>query len=338
MVGSAAVAKEQEGLGALDRLLAATQAEMDKVNALILKRADSHVEMVPELARYLIEAGGKRLRPMLTVAAALLFGKGNGAQTNYAAAVEFMHNATLLHDDVVDESDLRRGRPAARIIWGNQASVLVGDYLLGQAFLMMVETGKLDALEVLARAATVIAEGEVFQLSKAGDLSATPEDYDQVIRAKTATLFQAAAEVGAMAGGADETGRIALRDYGMELGLAFQLVDDVLDYRGESGAMGKNTGDDLREGKMTLPVILTLADANPAEREIITAALGKPDASDAALSQVVAIMTRHDALARTVEEANSHVRKAREALGPLPPSEMKTILSDIAEFYVSRAY
>jgi octaprenyl-diphosphate synthase len=338
MAGSAAAAKQQDGLGALDRLLAATQAEMDKVNALILKRADSHVEMVPELARYLIEAGGKRLRPMLTVAAALLFGKGNGAQTNYAAAVEFMHNATLLHDDVVNESDLRRGRPAARIIWGNQASVLVGDYLLGQAFLMMVETGKLDALEVLARAATVIAEGEVFQLSKAGDLSATPEDYDQVIRAKTATLFQAAAEVGAMAGGADETGRIALRDYGMELGLAFQLVDDVLDYRGESGAMGKNTGDDLREGKMTLPVILTLADANPAEREIITAALGKPDASDAALSQVVAIMTRHDALARTVEEANGHVRKAREALGPLPPSEMKTILSDIAEFYVSRAY
>ncbi len=338
MAGSAAAAKQQDGLGALDRLLAATQAEMDKVNALILKRADSHVEMVPELARYLIEAGGKRLRPMLTVAAALLFGKGNGAQTNYAAAVEFMHNATLLHDDVVDESDLRRGRPAARIIWGNQASVLVGDYLLGQAFLMMVETGKLDALEVLARAATVIAEGEVFQLSKAGDLSATPEDYDQVIRAKTATLFQAAAEVGAMAGGADETGRIALRDYGMELGLAFQLVDDVLDYRGESGAMGKNTGDDLREGKMTLPVILTLADANPAEREIITAALGKPDASDAALSQVVAIMTRHNALARTVEEANGHVRKAREALGPLPPSEMKTILSDIAEFYVSRAY
>ncbi len=338
MAGSAAAAKQQDGLGALDRLLAATQTEMDKVNALILKRADSHVEMVPELARYLIEAGGKRLRPMLTVAAALLFGKGSGAQTNYAAAVEFMHNATLLHDDVVDESDLRRGRPAARIIWGNQASVLVGDYLLGQAFLMMVETGKLDALEVLARAATVIAEGEVFQLSKAGDLSATPEDYDQVIRAKTATLFQAAAEVGAMAGGADETGRIALRDYGMELGLAFQLVDDVLDYRGESGAMGKNTGDDLREGKMTLPVILTLADANPAEREIITAALGKPDASDAALSQVVAIMTRHDALARTVEEANGHVRKAREALGPLPPSEMKTILSDIAEFYVSRAY
>ena len=338
MAGSAAAAREQEGLGALDRLLAATQAEMNKVNALILKRADSHVEMVPELARYLIEAGGKRLRPMLTVAAAILFGKTEGAQTNYAAAVEFMHNATLLHDDVVDESDLRRGRPAARIIWGNQASVLVGDYLLGQAFLMMVETGKLDALEVLAKAATVIAEGEVFQLSKAGDLTATPADYDQVIRAKTATLFQAAAEVGAMAGGADEAGRVALRDYGMELGLAFQLVDDVLDYRGESGAMGKNTGDDLREGKMTLPVILALADGNPQEREIITASLGKPDASDSALAQVVAIMNRYNALGRTVDAAHEHVRAARAALAPLPHSEMHDILSDIAEFYVSRAY
>jgi octaprenyl-diphosphate synthase len=338
MVSAVAATKEQAALGALDRLLAATQDEMDKVNALILSRAESHVEMVPQLARYLIEAGGKRLRPMLTVAAALLFDKASGAQTNYAAAVEFMHNATLLHDDVVDESDLRRGRPAARIIWGNQASVLVGDYLLGQAFLMMVETGKLDALGVLAKAATIIAEGEVFQLSKAGDVTASAADYNQVIRAKTATLFQAAAEVGAMAGGADEAGRAALRDYGLELGLAFQLVDDVLDYRGESGAMGKNTGDDLREGKMTLPVILALADANPAEREIIAGALGQAEASEPILGQVVAILNRYNALGRTVAEAHEHVRKARAALAPLPESEMKTILSDIAEFYVSRAY
>ncbi len=338
MAVSAVKATEVAGAGALDRLLIATQAEMAKVNALILERADSHVEMVPELARYLIEAGGKRLRPMLTVAAALLFGKASGAQTNYAAAVEFMHNATLLHDDVVDESDMRRGRPAARMIWGNQASVLVGDFLLGQAFLMMVETGKLEALGVLAKAATIIAEGEVFQLAKTKDLNATPEEYDQVIRAKTATLFEAAAEVGAMAGGADEAGRVALRDYGRELGCAFQLVDDVLDYRGESGAMGKNTGDDLREGKMTLPVILALADANPAERDIIVAALGRPDASDSALAQVVAICNRHNTLGRTVDEANGHVQKARAALAPLPDSEMKTLLSDIAEFYVARAY
>jgi octaprenyl-diphosphate synthase len=335
---SAAAAKNEAALGALDRLLAATTDEMAKVNALILSRADSHVEMVPQLARYLIEAGGKRLRPMLTVAAALLFDNADGAQTNYAAAVEFMHNATLLHDDVVDDSDMRRGRPAARIIWGNPASVLVGDFLLGQAFLMMVETGKLDALGVLAKAATVIAEGEVFQLSKAKDLTTTEADYTEVIKAKTATLFQAAAEVGAIAGGADEAGRAALRDYGLELGLAFQLVDDVLDYRGEAGAMGKNTGDDLREGKMTLPVILALRDANPAEREIIASSLGNPDASAPALAQIVAIMERHGALARSVEEAQRHAAKARAALAAIPDNGMKTILVDIAEFYVSRAY
>jgi octaprenyl-diphosphate synthase len=335
---SAAAAKQATGAGALDRLLAATHGDMERVNALILKRADSHVEMVPELARYLIEAGGKRLRPMLTIAGAALFGGAKGAQINYAAAVEFMHNATLLHDDVVDESDLRRGRPAARMIWGNQASVLVGDFLLGQAFMMMVEAGDINALGVLSKAATIIAEGEVFQLAKAKDLSTTPEEYAQVIHAKTATLFAAAAEVGAMAGGADAKGREALRRYGEELGLAFQLVDDVLDYRGESGAMGKNTGDDLREGKMTLPVILALNEANPAERDIIVSALGKDETPDGVLAQIVAIFNRHDTLARTVEKADEHVRLAREALKPLPASEMKTLLSDIAEFYVSRAY
>jgi len=338
MASTAAAAKQANGAGALDRLLAATQAEMERVNALILKRADSHVEMVPELARYLIEAGGKRLRPMLTIAAAMLCGKARGAQIKYAAAVEFMHNATLLHDDVVDESDLRRGRPAARMIWGNQASVLVGDFLLGQAFMMMVEAGDIEALGVLSKAATVIAEGEVFQLAKAKDLSTTAEDYDKVIRAKTAMLFEAAAEVGAMAGGADPASRKALRDYGRELGLAFQLVDDVLDYRGESGAMGKNTGDDLREGKMTLPVILALGEVNPAEREILIAALGAPETSEATLNQVVAIMNRHGTLERTLELAQDHVNLAREALAALPASEMKTLLSDIAEFYVSRAY
>src|ERR1700754_4652796 len=175
MVVSAAAAKEEAGLGALDRLLAATAAEMEKVNALILQRADSHVEMVPELARYLIEAGGKRLRPMLTVAAAQLFGKSEGAHVNFAAAVEFMHNATLLHDDVVDESDLRRGRPAARIIWGNQASVLVGDFLLGQAFRMMVDVGSLGALKILSDASAVIAEGEVMQLAASKDMTTTED-------------------------------------------------------------------------------------------------------------------------------------------------------------------
>jgi octaprenyl-diphosphate synthase len=332
------VLAEATGAGALERLVAATQADMDRVNALILARANSHVELVPALARYLIEAGGKRLRPMLTVAAAQLFGASRGAEINYAAAVEFMHNATLLHDDVVDDSDMRRGRPAARMIWGNPASVLVGDFLLGQAFMMMVEAGDLEALGTLARAATIIAEGEVFQLAKARDLTTTAAEYEQVIRAKTATLFEAAAEVGAIAGGASADGRKALRDYGLELGLAFQLVDDVLDYRGERGTLGKNTGDDLREGKMTLPVIMALADANPGEREIIAGTLGNPEASDTALAQIVAIFNRHGTLDRTVDRAQAHVERARQALTSLPASAMRTLLSDIAEFYVSRAY
>ena len=322
----------------MDRLLTATQAEMNKVNALILARADSHVDMVPELARYLIEAGGKRLRPMLTVAAALLFGRSNGAHVNFAAAVEFMHNATLLHDDVVDESDMRRGRPAARVVWGNQASVLVGDFLLGQAFMMMVETRDVEALGVLAKAAATMAEGEVFQLAKTRDLSTTPGEYDQVIHAKTATLFEAAAEVGAMVGGADAAGREALRTYGVELGNAFQLVDDVLDYRGESGTLGKNTGDDLREGKMTLPVILALADATPAERSLIEGALGDVEVPDATVARIVAIMEKYDTLNRTVDKAHAHARAAREALRALPASEMRTILGDVAEFSVARAF
>lgn len=322
----------------IDRLLAATAGDMTMVNELILSRADSHVAMVPELARYLIESGGKRLRPMLTVAAAQLFGKGNGSAVNFAAAVEFMHNATLLHDDVVDESDMRRGKPAARMIWGNKASILVGDFLLGQAFMMMVETRDIDSLGVLSAASAVMAEGEVFQLSKTGDLTTTPEDYAEVIRAKTAVLFQAACEVGAMAGGADAAGRKALADYGLELGNAFQLVDDALDYGGQAGTLGKNTGDDLREGKMTLPIILALAEGTVAEREIITAALGDAEATAAQVADVVAILDRLNTLPRTLEQARAHARAAQQALEVLPESEMRGLLSDVVEFSVLRAY
>jgi len=323
---------------AIELLLKATEADMAKVNALILARAQSHVDMVPELARYLIESGGKRLRPMLTVAAASLFGQGTGSATNFAAAVEFMHNATLLHDDVVDESDMRRGKPAARMVWGNKASILVGDFLLGQAFMMMVETGDIGALGVLSAASAVMAEGEVFQLAKTGDLETTAADYAEVIRAKTAVLFQAACEVGAMAGGADAAGRLALQSYGLELGNAFQLVDDVLDYRGQSGTLGKNTGDDLREGKMTLPVILALADSTEAERAVIAATLGQPDATQDQVDAVVAIMERYDTLGRTLANADAHARSAQAALAPLPASPMKTLLSDVVEFSVLRAY
>lgn len=330
--------KETQAANPIDRLLQATAADMSKVNALILSRAESHVEMVPELARYLIESGGKRLRPMLTVAAATLFGKGNGSAIRFAAAVEFMHNATLLHDDVVDESDMRRGKPAARMVWGNKASILVGDFLLGQAFMMMVETGDIASLGVLSAASAVMAEGEVFQLAKTGDLTTTPEDYAEVIRAKTAVLFQAACEVGAMSGGADGAGRKALARYGLELGNAFQLVDDALDYGGQSGTLGKNVGDDLREGKMTLPVILALAEGDEAERQTIAGALGQADATDAQVRAVVDVMERYKTLDRTLQQAQAHARAAQEALAVLPESEMRGLLVDVVEHSVLRAY
>ena len=213
-ISQVSIAEDDVDQAPLVALVQATAGDMEQVNKLILSRANSHVELVPQLAHYLIRAGGKRLRPMLTLTAAKMFSEKQGYQVNYAEAVEFMHNATLLHDDVVDESEMRRGQPAARKVWGNQASVLVGDFLLGQAFLMMVETGDLAALEVLSRAAAIIAEGEVLQLSKARDLTTSEADYEQIIDAKTATLFEAATEVGAMAGNAPKKQRKALARYG----------------------------------------------------------------------------------------------------------------------------
>jgi octaprenyl-diphosphate synthase len=233
---------------------------------------------------------------------------------------------------------MRRGRPAARTIWGNQASVLVGDFLLGQAFLIMVESKDLEALGVLAKAASVIAEGEVFQLAKAGDLGTTAEDYEKIIHAKTATLFEAATEVGAMAGGADAASRKALAVYGRELGMAFQLVDDVLDYGGARGSLGKNTGDDLREGKMTLPVILALASGTAEEKAAIASALGNPEAGDTEVEAVLAIFNRYGTLAKTMAKAERHADAARAALDGLPASLERDILFDVPEFCTQRAY
>ncbi len=323
---------------ALVALTEATAADMEQVNELILARASSHVQLVPQLAHYLIGAGGKRLRPMLTLAAAKMFDAKSGNQINYAAAVEFMHNATLLHDDVVDESEMRRGQPAARKVWGNQASVLVGDFLLGQAFLMMVEAGDLTALGVLSRAAAIIAEGEVLQLSKARDLTTSEADYTSIIDAKTATLFEAATEVGARAGDAPGNCRQALARYGRELGRAFQLVDDALDYGGARGGLGKNTGDDLREGKMTLPIIIALKHASKSERATIGAALGNDASDEAALREVAAIINRYDGLKKTLQRAHAHAGAACRALNDLPKTNLRTILADVSDFCVARAY
>ena len=243
------------GIRALTDLVA---GDMSRVDETILSRAASHVSMIPDVARHLIASGGKRLRPMLTLATANLCGYVGDGHVKLAAAVEFMHTATLLHDDVVDESDMRRGKLAARMLWGNEASVLVGDFLLGQAFKMMVEVGSLPCLDVLSSAAVVIAEGEVMQLSAAKDTQTSEQDYLAVIRAKTAALFGAACEVGAILGDRAKAEAAACRDYGLNLGIAFQLIDDALDYGGTAATLGKNVGDDFREGKITLPVVLCL--------------------------------------------------------------------------------
>ncbi|TIM81443.1 polyprenyl synthetase family protein, partial [Mesorhizobium sp.] len=235
-------------------LIDLTSTDMGRVNKLILSKAGSDVEMIPEIANHLISSGGKRLRPMLTLASAQMFGYSGEGHVKLATSVEFMHTATLLHDDVVDESGMRRGKKTARMIWGNQASVLVGDFLLGQAFRMMVDVGSLEALDILSSAASIIAEGEVMQLAAAKNLETTEDEHFAVIKAKTAALFSAAAEVGPVIAQATRNDRAALRSYGMNLGLAFQLIDDALDYGGTSKDLGKNVGDDFREGKVTLPV------------------------------------------------------------------------------------
>jgi len=317
-------------------LLDLTADGMKRVNELILSKAGSDVEMIPEVANHLISSGGKRLRPMLTLAAAEMFGYAGDAHVKLATSVEFMHTATLLHDDVVDESDLRRGKKTARMIWGNQASVLVGDFLLGQAFRMMVDVGSLDALDVLSTAATIIAEGEVMQLAAAKHLETTEDEHFAVIKAKTAALFSAAAEVGPIVAGASRTDRAALRSYGMNLGLAFQLIDDALDYGGSTKDLGKNVGDDFREGKVTLPVILAYRRGTGAEREFWKRAIEDNQTDDAALEKATGLMTKHAAIADTIARARHFGDIARDALAPLPATSHKTALIDVIDFCISR--
>ncbi|QLF69554.1 polyprenyl synthetase family protein [Peteryoungia desertarenae] len=313
-----------------------TKSGMERVNQLILSKAGSDVQMIPEVANHLISSGGKRLRPMLTLATASMFGYEGEGHIKLATSVEFMHTATLLHDDVVDESDLRRGKSTARMIWGNQASVLVGDFLLGQAFKMMVEVGSLDALDVLATSAAVIAEGEVLQLSVAKNMETTEDDYLSVIRAKTAALFAAAAEVGPIIANTDRATRNALKSYGMNLGLAFQLVDDVLDYGGKAVELGKNVGDDFREGKITLPVILAYRRGTAEEREFWRSAIEKGDSSDEQLEIALSLIAKYGALNDTTLRAKHYGTIARDALAPLPNSEWKNALLDVIDFCISR--
>ena len=325
----------EKSLGELAALVA---ADMARVNAMILSRTGSEVAMIPEVANHLISSGGKRLRPMLTLATARLAGYEGEGHAKLAASVEFMHTATLLHDDVVDESDMRRGKVAARVKWGNEASVLVGDFLLGQAFKMMVEVGSLRALDILSSAAAVIAEGEVMQLAAAKNTETNEDEYLAVIRAKTAELFGAACEVGPVIAGRPKAEQAACRSYGMNLGIAFQLVDDALDYGGKAANLGKNVGDDFREGKITLPVVLSFRRGTDEERAFWKRVLEQGEIEDADLEQAIAIMRRHRALEDTVERARHYGAMARDALALFPSSPMKQALLDAVDFCIARAH
>lgn len=331
------VENEQNRTAGITNLVELVSEDMGAVNSLILSKAGSNVEMIPEVARHLISSGGKRLRPMLTLAAAQMYGYQGDGHVVLAASVEFMHTATLLHDDVVDESDIRRGKLAARKVWGNQASVLVGDYLLGQAFKMMVGVGSLEALDILSTASAIIAEGEVMQLGAAQDLSTGEAEYLAVINAKTAALFSAAMEVGPVIADAPDTAKQACREYGLNLGLAFQLIDDALDYGGSSAALGKNVGDDFREGKITMPVIVAYRAGDEAEKAFWRRSMEQGEVAEDDLAHAIALIQKHDAIALTVERAREFGELAKSACERMPDSAQARALSEVVAFCVNRA-
>ena len=324
----------------LDPLLALCADSMVQVDREIRVRMRSPVSLIPELATHLVGAGGKRLRPLLTVSAARLCGHPSTDERaiKLATCVEFIHSATLLHDDVVDVSALRRGKPTANSVWGDKASVLVGDFLFTRAFELMVEVGSLDILGVLSRASSTIAEGEVLQLTSQRDISTPEATYLEVIKAKTAKLFAAAAEVGAMVAGRNGPERVALESFGMNLGIAFQLVDDALDYSGREAQLGKTVGDDFREGKISLPVILAFLRGRASEREFWKRTIETLDQQAGDLERAQALIDRHGALADTFERARHYGAMARDALGLFPDSALKAALLEAVDFAIDRAH
>ena len=320
-----------------EQLASHLAAGMEAVNALIGERmASEHAPRIPQVTAHLVGAGGKRLRPMLTLAAAELCGYDGPFHVHLAATVEFIHTATLLHDDVVDESKQRRGRPTANLLWDNKSSVLVGDYLFARAFQLMVEPGNLRVLEILSNAAATIAEGEVLQLSAAQDLKTDEGIYLKVVRGKTAALFSAATESGGVLAGATAAQVQALFDYGDALGIAFQIVDDLLDYEGDSGATGKNIGDDFRERKLTLPVIKAVALADAEERAFWTRTIEKGDQREGDLDHAIALMQQHGTLDATRADALDWAARAKDAMQALPDHPLRQMLVDLADYVVAR--
>ena len=322
----------------LDALTELTADDIRRVNQTILQRMESPVILIPQVAGHIIAAGGKRLRPMLTLAGARMCGYEGDRHIGLAACVEFIHTATLLHDDVVDESDLRRGSATANSVWGNKSSVLVGDFLFSRAFELMVEDGDLDVLGILSRASSVIAEGEVLQLVTANDTETSETDYLQVIESKTARLFSAAAEVGAIVAGGEGEERRALAEFGRNLGMAFQLVDDVLDYSARQTTFGKSVGDDFREGKITLPIVLAFRNGDDEEKAFWRRTLEDLEQKKGDFRRAVAMLERAGALATTVERARDYAAKARAALDMFPKGEIRSALTEAVAFAVDRSY
>ena len=313
-------------------------ADLTQVNNTILERMQSRVELIPEVAGHIIAAGGKRLRPMLTLAAARLCGYGGRRHVSLAACVEFIHTATLLHDDVVDDSDLRRGNATANALWGNQPSVLVGDFLFSRSFQLMVEDGSLRVLAILSHAASVIAEGEVLQLATAQDTTTSEDAYLEVIAAKTAALFAAACRIGAVLGERPRLQEEALELYGKNLGIAYQLVDDALDYSARQATLGKAVGDDFREGKITLPVILAFRRGIEEERVFWRRTLERGEREPSDFATAVALLEKHGSLRDTVERARHYSSMARDALAIFPDSEERQALDGVVDFCVERAH
>ncbi len=322
----------------LDPMMALVAHDLNLVNSVILDRMQSDIPLIPELAGHLIAGGGKRMRPMLTLASARLLGYSGARHHKLAAAVEFIHTATLLHDDVVDNSDLRRGRRTANIIWGNPASVLVGDFLFSRSFELMVEDGSLKVLKILSNASAVIAEGEVNQLTAVRRLDLGEERYLDIIGAKTAALFAAACRIAAVVAERSEAEEAALDAYGRNLGIAFQLVDDAIDYISDAGTMGKDAGDDFREGKMTLPVILAFARGDEAARSFWKDAIGGRRTSDEDFAEAVRLVRASRAVDDTIARARHYGQRAIDALGGFAPGAAKDAMVEAVEFAVARAY
>jgi octaprenyl-diphosphate synthase len=326
------------GEPSLDSMMDLVAEDMNGVNAVILERMQSKVALIPELAGHLIAGGGKRMRPMLTLACARLLNYPGTRHHKLAAAVEFIHTATLLHDDVVDGSGLRRGKRTANLIWGNPASVLVGDFLFSRAFELMVEDGSLKVLKILSSASNVIAEGEVDQLTAQRRIETGEEQYLAIIGAKTAALFAAACRIAPVVAEAGEDVEVALESYGRNLGIAFQLADDVIDYTSDAETMGKGVGDDFRDGKMTLPLILAYARGSGGDRDFWRAAISGDRTGEADLARAIALMRSTDSLADTIERARHYGRRAIDALASFPTGKAKSALTEAAEFAVARAY